>query len=67
LAALQNPAISIVRKRHYRQYDTYFCFTDPDQGYLRYREDHFISDKGEITNVRSRLTHIGPAREAQYS
>ena len=59
LEALQRPEIEILRKRHYREYDTYFSFEDPDQGYLRYREDHFIDDKDEIINVRSRLTLIG--------
>lgn len=58
-AIQQNSEIQIIRKRHYREYDTYFSFDDPDQGYLRYREDHFIDENGEIYNVRSRLTHIG--------
>lgn len=64
--ALNNPQIEIIRKRHYREYDTYFSFEDPSQGKLRYREDHFIGDKGEFTQVRSRLTHIGLSREYQF-
>lgn len=63
--ALHNPAIEIIRHRHYRQYDTYFSFSDPSQGYIRYREDHFIDERGNTTNTRNRLTHIGPAREAE--
>ena len=63
LTALQSPKIEIVRQRHYREYDTYFSFEDPEQGYLRYREDHFVEDNGAVSNVRTRLTHIGPARE----
>jgi 5-methylthioadenosine/S-adenosylhomocysteine deaminase len=59
LDALNRPEIEIVRKRHYREYDTYFSFEDPEQGYLRYREDHFINDENEIYNVRSRLTLVG--------
>ncbi|RPJ38870.1 MAG: hypothetical protein EHM21_16275 [Chloroflexi bacterium] len=59
LEALKQPEIEILRKRHYREYDTYFSFGDPDQGYLRFREDHFIGEKNEIYNVRSRLTLIG--------
>lgn len=59
LAALEHPDIRVLRKRHYREYDTYFFFSEPDQGILRYREDDFIDDKGEVTNVRSRLTLIG--------
>lgn len=58
--------LEIVRHVHYREYDTYFTFADPRQGRLRYREDEFIDDKGEVYNVRSRLTLIGPAAEREY-
>lgn len=61
--ALDKPEIEIIRKRHYRQYDTYFSFDDPGQGHLRYREDHFVDENGTITHVRSRLTLLGEARE----
>ncbi len=57
--ALEKPDIEIIRTRHYREYDTYFSFADPNQGWLRYREDHFINEQGEATNVRQRLTLIG--------
>jgi 5-methylthioadenosine/S-adenosylhomocysteine deaminase len=57
--ALQKPEITILRQRHYREYDTYYYFSEPEQGILRYREDDFVDDKGNITNVRSRLTLIG--------
>jgi 5-methylthioadenosine/S-adenosylhomocysteine deaminase len=66
LAALKNPAIEIVRTRHYRQYDNYFLFSDAEQGYLRYREDDFIDEKGNVGNVRNRLTLIGQAVEARF-
>lgn len=59
LDSLNKPAIEVVRKRHYREYDTYFNFTDPTQGILRYREDDSVDEKGNVTNVRSRLTLIG--------
>lgn len=65
LLALKKPEIEIIRQRHYREYDTYFSFADPDQGYLRFREDHFIGDDGEVNNVRARLTLIG-APEYNY-
>ena len=65
LKALQKPEIEIVRQRHYHEYDTYFSFENTSQGYLRYREDHFIDDKGEVYNVRNRLTLIG-TREFNY-
>jgi 5-methylthioadenosine/S-adenosylhomocysteine deaminase len=55
--------LDVIRKRHYREYDTYFFFEDAEQGRLRYREDHFISERNEITNVRSRLTLIGLKRD----
>jgi 5-methylthioadenosine/S-adenosylhomocysteine deaminase len=60
LAALSKSEIEIIRKRHYREYDSYFSFEDDKVGYLRYREDHFVSENNEVTKVRSRLTHIGP-------
>lgn len=66
LAAIQKPEIEILRSRHYREYDTYFAFTDVEQGYIRYREDEFIGEENEIINVRSRLTHIGPTVEQRY-
>jgi 5-methylthioadenosine/S-adenosylhomocysteine deaminase len=67
LAAIQDPQIEILHTRHYHEYDTYFSFNDPAQGYLRYREDEFIDDaKGQVTNVRYRLTLLGPAREGHF-
>jgi 5-methylthioadenosine/S-adenosylhomocysteine deaminase len=55
--------VDIIRYRHYREYDTYFSFEEKDQGYIRFREDHFVDNQNAVYNVRSRLTHIGPARE----
>ncbi|HSF82673.1 MAG TPA: amidohydrolase family protein [Anaerolineales bacterium] len=66
MAALEKPELEILHHRHYHEYDTYFSFDDPRQGYLRYREDEFIDEKGEISNVRYRLTQIGPARERHF-
>ena len=66
LEALQHPEIEILRRRHYHEFDNYFIFADPNQGYLRHREDEFIDEKGEMTNVRYRLTLIGPTRERQF-
>ncbi len=59
LEALSKPGISILRKRHYHEYDTYFGFDRPSQGRLRYREDEFLDEIGKIISVRSRLTLIG--------
>jgi len=66
LKALELPDITILRRRHYREYDTYFSFDDSEQGYLRYREDQSIDDNGQVSHVRSRLTHIGPAVEDRF-
>jgi 5-methylthioadenosine/S-adenosylhomocysteine deaminase len=66
LAALCWPEIEILYERHYREYDTYFAFTDPAQGQLRYREDEFLDGDGQVSNVRYRLTLLGPAREGRF-
>jgi 5-methylthioadenosine/S-adenosylhomocysteine deaminase len=66
LQAINNPELEILHHRHYHEYDTYFAFADPSQGYLRYREDEFIDDKGNVDKVRYRLTLLGPAREHHY-
>jgi 5-methylthioadenosine/S-adenosylhomocysteine deaminase len=66
VSAMDKPDITIVRKRHYREYDTYFIFDDPKQGRLRFREDHFVGENDEITQVRERLTHLGIAREHHF-
>jgi 5-methylthioadenosine/S-adenosylhomocysteine deaminase len=60
------PGIEILHHRHYHEYDTYFSFTDPSQGYLRYREDEAIGSNDQITNVRYRLTLLGPTREGNF-
>jgi len=67
LKALKKPEIEILRKKHYHQHDAYFTFTDPQQGWLRYREDEIIDDKEQIAGVRGRLTLIGPSREGDFA
>ena len=66
LENLKKPEIEILYSRHYHEYDTYFRFADPDQERVRYREDEYIDEQGEISNVRYRLTLIGPARERHF-
>jgi len=56
----------IVRTAHYLEYDTYFAFDAPEEYRLRYREDEFLNDEGEVFNVRYRLTLTGPAAEGEY-
>jgi 5-methylthioadenosine/S-adenosylhomocysteine deaminase len=66
LEALSRPEIEILYSRHYHEYDTYFSFSDPAQGRVRYREDEIVDEKEKISNVRYRLTLIGPAREGHF-
>ena len=66
LKALSSPQLEIIRRRHYREYDTYFFFIDKDQGMLRYREDHFINADNQVERVRSRLTLIGESVEHRF-
>jgi 5-methylthioadenosine/S-adenosylhomocysteine deaminase len=66
LDALKKSGIEVLHTRHYNEYDTYFSFDDPKQGHLRYREDEFIGENGQVNNVRYRLTLLGPAREGRF-
>jgi 5-methylthioadenosine/S-adenosylhomocysteine deaminase len=66
LAGLASADVTVIRAVHYHQYDTYFFFDDPSQGRLRYREDEFLDEHGAVTSARSRLTHMGPSREAAF-
>jgi len=58
--------IDILYERHYRQHDIYFEFDDPSQGRLRYREDDFVDTKGNVSNVRARLTLLGQQLEGKF-
>jgi 5-methylthioadenosine/S-adenosylhomocysteine deaminase len=66
LSAIAGDEITVVRSSHYHQYDTYWSFDDPDQGWLRYREDEFLDDAGAVTGARSRLTLTGRTREDRF-
>ena len=66
MEAINKTEIEILHHRHYHEFDTYFSFHDPKQGYLRYREDEYIDEAGEVSNVRYRLTMIGPEREHHF-
>ncbi len=61
--ALKRDEIEIVRFRHYKEHDAYFTFDDPLQGRLRYREDDFLNEQGNVTMTRARLTLLGQKRE----
>jgi 5-methylthioadenosine/S-adenosylhomocysteine deaminase len=66
LAVIQSKKVTVVRSSHYHQYDTYWSFEDPDQGWLRYREDEFLDSAGTVTGARSRLTLTGRTREEEF-
>ncbi|HEX7880397.1 MAG TPA: amidohydrolase [Candidatus Eisenbacteria bacterium] len=64
-AVLEGDALTVLRNVHYDQFDTYFVFNDPAAGRIRYRDDQFLNDKGEVTGSRARLTLTEPTREAE--
>ena len=66
ISRLEESELEILYYRHYHEYDTYFRFDDPQEGWLRYREDEFIDHRGEVENIRYRLTLIGPERERHF-
>lgn len=63
---IKQSEIEVVRTRHYDQHDTYFFFDDPVQGRIRYREDEFLDEKGNVTATRPRLTLVGQKREDAF-
>ena len=66
IQALMRDDIDILYERHYRQHDMYFQFDDRSQGRLRYREDDFVDEKGNIMNARARLTLLGVKSEGEF-
>jgi 5-methylthioadenosine/S-adenosylhomocysteine deaminase len=66
LAALASDRLTIIRSTRYHQYDTYFFFADAAQGRLRYREDEFLDEKGNVVRFRARLTLTGQSREREF-
>jgi 5-methylthioadenosine/S-adenosylhomocysteine deaminase len=66
LAVVASKQVTVVRSSHYHQYDTYWSFEDPDQGWLRYREDEFLDNAGAVTGARARLTLTGRTREEEF-
>ena len=63
---LDHDEVEIVKKRHYRQFDTYFTFGDAEQGMIRYREDDRLDKDGEVENVRARLTFTEVTKERDF-
>ncbi len=63
---LSHRDVDVLKAIHYRQYDTYFMFDDPDAGRVRYREDDMLDEKGEVTSVRTRLTFTTTTKERDF-
>ncbi|MDX2160175.1 MAG: amidohydrolase [bacterium] len=63
---LSHPDVEILKAIHYRQYDTYFLFDDPQNGRVRYREDDRLSEQGDVEGVRTRLTFTMPTKERTF-
>jgi 5-methylthioadenosine/S-adenosylhomocysteine deaminase len=66
LAVIEGDHVTVVRSSHYHQFDTYWAFEDPDQGWLRYREDEFLDESGAVTGARARLTLTGRTKEDRF-
>jgi len=64
---LKHRDVQELKMNHYRQYDTYFLFDDPEKGRVRYREDDAIDEKGTVSSVRSRLTFTMPTKEKEFN
>jgi len=68
LTVLESGAFEITKYVHYKQYDSYFIFNqdDPYAARLRYREDDFINEKGDVTSSRQRLTLLGESTPQRF-
>jgi 5-methylthioadenosine/S-adenosylhomocysteine deaminase len=66
LSVLESDDVTIVRSSHYHQFDTYWSFGDPGEGWLRYREDEIFDTAGALVTARSRLTLTGRTREEAF-
>ncbi|MEO1287905.1 MAG: amidohydrolase [Chloroflexota bacterium] len=60
---LSHEDVEVMRAVHYRQYDTYFSFSDPEEHRIRYREDDRIDADGNVESVRMRLTYTTAEKE----
>ena len=63
---INSDELTVIRSSRYHQYDTYWSFEDPDQERLRYRQDEFLDEAGQVTGERSRLTLTGRTREDRF-
>ncbi len=63
---LECSEVTVVKYSHYRQYDTYFEIGAPEYYRLRYREDDFLDEHGNVSSVRTRLTLTGELKEREF-
>jgi 5-methylthioadenosine/S-adenosylhomocysteine deaminase len=66
LDVVRSDRLTVIRASHYRQHDIYWSFDDAEQGRLRYREDEFLDDRGNVTGARARLTLTGWKGEDRF-
>jgi 5-methylthioadenosine/S-adenosylhomocysteine deaminase len=68
VTTVNHDPIEIVREARYRQFDNYLIFSgeDPYAARLRYREEEFINEEGEVSQVRSRLTLLSEAHPQEF-
>ncbi|MDZ4670449.1 MAG: amidohydrolase family protein [Phototrophicales bacterium] len=64
---LKTYEVEILRETHYHQYDTFFLFDAPEMGRVRYREDDKMDEKGNVAEVRARLTYTSPNKERSFN
>lgn len=64
---IKHTDVEVLREVRYRQYDTFFLFDDDEMGRVRYREDDKIDEKGEVAEVRARLTYTMPTKEREFN
>jgi 5-methylthioadenosine/S-adenosylhomocysteine deaminase len=58
--------IMVIKHSERKQYDTYFLFSDPQAGIIRYREDYYVDSGLEVKPLYS-LTLRGPTIEREYA
>lgn len=63
---LDHDDVEVLKSVHYRQFDTYFAFADPQKGLIRYREDDKLDEQGGVRSVRARLTFTEASKERDF-
>lgn len=68
IEAIYSAQFKITKHNHYRQYDTYFFFDGKheDAARLRYRDDDYVGDDGDVYQSRARLTLLGQKSHEEY-